>query len=164
MSKEKCPLFSETLELHMVEVGNGLRPNAGQFCNFCFEPVEFKNNKNKNCKNCKKNITKNNIVDSVPEEIFSMLREVRKIERHYVISFAFLGIFLSLLTGFLLVLNTTFLYSNEILGTIILFAYLLITGRLLANIFGGVIGDQLGYKKGRAKLELRWSEWKDKNS
>jgi len=75
-----------------------------------------------------------------------------------------LGIFLSLLTGFLLVLNTTFLYSNEILGTIILFAYLLITGRLLANIFGGVIGDQLGYKKGRAKLELRWSEWKDKNS
>ena len=164
MSKEKCPLFSETLELHMVEVGNGLRPNAGQFCNFCFDPVELKNNKNKKCKNCKKNITKNNTVNSVPEEIFSMLREVRKIERHYVISFAFLGIFLSLLTGFLLVLNTTFLYSNEILGTIILFAYLLITGRLLANIFGGVIGDQLGYKKGRAKLELRWSEWKDENN
>ena len=108
----------------------------------------------------KKNITKNNVVDAVPNEIFSILREVRKIERTYVISFAFLGIFLSLLTGFFIVFNTTFLFTNEILGTIVLFAYLLITGRLLANIFGGIIGDQIGYKKGKNRLELRWSEWK----
>ena len=112
----------------------------------------------------KKNITKNNTVKSVPDEIFAILREVRKIERTYVISFAFLGIFLSLFTGFLIIFNTTFLFANEILGTIILFAYLLITGRLFANIFGGIIGDQLGYKKGRSRLELRWSEWKDNNN
>ena len=54
MSVEKCPLFSEKLELHMVEVGNGLRPNAGNFCKFCFNPVELASNKNKKCEICKK--------------------------------------------------------------------------------------------------------------
>ncbi|MBR74215.1 MAG: hypothetical protein CL872_04690 [Dehalococcoidaceae bacterium] len=163
MSENKCPLFSEKLELHMVEVGNGLRPNAGSFCDFCFNPIDLTGSKINKCTNCNKNIAANNTVGSVPDEIFAMLREVRKIERTYVISFAFLGIFLSLITGFLIVFNTTFLYSNEILGTIILFAYLLITGRLLANIFGGIIGDQIGYKKGRDTLELRWSQWKKNN-
>ena len=163
MSEKKCPLFSEKLEKNIVEVGNGLRPNAGNFCDYCFHPVELKSSANKKCDNCKKNISKNNVVGAVPDEIFSILREIRKIERTYVISFAFLGIFLSLLTGFLIIFNTTFLFTNEILGTIVLFAYLLITGRLLANIFGGIIGDQIGYKKGKAKLELRWSEWEKIN-
>ena len=79
MSEKKCPLFSEKLEKHMVEVGNGLRPNAGNFCDYCFHPVELKSSTNKKCENCKKNITKNNVVDAVPNEIFS--KEVKVPEK-----------------------------------------------------------------------------------
>ena len=56
MSEKKCPLFSEKLELHMVEVGNGLRPNAGSFCDFCFNPVDLTGSKINKCTNCKINI------------------------------------------------------------------------------------------------------------
>ena len=159
MLKQQCPLFSKELEQHMVEVSNGLRPNTGNFCNYCFHPVDLSKNKTKKCNHCHKSVSKNSTVKKVPDEIFSMLRELRKIERTYVISFAFFGILLSLFSGFLIIFNTKILYSNEIFGTIILFIYLLITGRLLANIFGGVIGDQIGYKKGRKKLEFRWLNW-----
>ena len=64
MSEKKCPLFSEKLELHMVEVGNGLRPNAGSFCDFCFNPVDLTGSKINKCTNCNKNIVANNTVIS----------------------------------------------------------------------------------------------------
>ncbi|MDG1989990.1 MAG: hypothetical protein P8J51_01780 [Dehalococcoidia bacterium] len=144
----------------MVEVSNGQRPNIGNFCTYCFHPFQQINELNEiNCEHCNTTIHDSDFINMVPEPIFKMLKETRKIERHYVISFAFFGIFLSLLSGFLMVLNISFLYKNEIFGTIILFTYLLISGRLLANYFGGFLGDQMGYNKARQKLNERWQEW-----
>ena len=160
MQENTCPLFSKELEKHMVEVSNGQRPNIGNFCTYCFHPFQQINELNEiNCEHCNTTIHYSDFINMVPEPIFKMLKETRKIERHYVISFAFFGIFLSLLSGFLMVLNISFLYKNEIFGTIILFTYLLISGRLLANYFGGFLGDQMGYNKARQKLNERWQEW-----
>jgi hypothetical protein len=160
MNRPTCPLFSKELELHILEVKKGNRPNIGTFCKHCFHPFKIKNNTQvTNCKQCKKEIKSNDITTEVPREICLMLLEVRKIERTYVISFAFLGIFLSLLTGFsFLGLNFQFFEKNEIIGIIILFAYILVTGRLLANFFGG-IGDKIGYLKARNKLNEQWQQW-----
>ena len=90
----------------MVEVSNGQRPNIGNFCTYCFHPFQQINELNEiNCEHCNTTIHDSDFINMVPEPIFKMLKETRKIERHYVISFAFFGIFLSLLSGFLMVLN-----------------------------------------------------------
>ena len=153
---DRCPLFSDRLEEHIVAVTRGEAPNAGRFCGHCYTPLSEATS---TCPHCATATSERAPVERVPEEIIEMLREQRRTESRIVNGFAYLGLTLAVVGGLALVLGVPFLRANLIWATLVYAVVLIIGGRALAGILGGYYGDRIAFDRARGRLLERWDAW-----
>ena len=157
---DDCPLFSLSLENHLVDVLNGAVPNRGTFCPYCFSPV---GSQQATCVECQIDSVLTERLNQVPEEIVVALRNQRSIESRWVNSFAYLGVLIAVVGGIAFVLATPIFDDRLIYATVAYGLILLVGSRVLAGFLGGYFGDKIGYSKGRAQTIKAWDSYRSKN-
>lgn len=152
-----CPLFSASLEEHLIAVSHGEAPSRGRFCGNCYNPVSRDIER---CSHCMNHFEDGRpTVDIVPEEVTEILRRQRKTESTIVTSFAFLGVLIAVIGGLGVVLGIPYLRDNLLPQAIAYGLILLIGVRGLAGFLGGYYGDRIGYERARKNTVLSWKEF-----
>ena len=157
---DECPLYSETLEEHLVAYTRGTVPNHGRFCGNCYTPLSPDTAKCPHCGTLTDSALRP--VEEIPSEIIAMLREQRQTESTIVNSFAYTGFVIAIAAALALILGVPYLRPESghlITATIVFTLVLLIGGRTLAAILGGYYGDRYAYDRARRRLRERWASW-----
>ncbi len=149
------PLFSPRLDEFLDAIRRGEAPNAGRFCGYCFTPLAERDT----CSHCGRATKDTPPVDRVPVEVLEMYRALRRRESLVVNSFAYLG--LTIGVGlFVAMVAVAVFYLNAAWWFLTLsIVVLLVGGRVLAGILGGIVGDNLGYRYARRKLAEDWAAY-----
>jgi len=148
------PVLSARLEAFLDELHEGLTPNAGRFCSYCYNPLppSFES-----CDHCGRDVAHWPPITSLPAEVFEMFRRKQRRESLVVNSFAYLGLALGLALFLVLVAINVLLLDKAfwffLLATVLFF----VSARLLAGVLGGVIGDEVGYRYARKRLAEDWA-------
>jgi hypothetical protein len=146
-------VFSTRLREFLDQLQEGTAPNYGRFCSFCYNPLPQALAR---CDHCGQSSDREPLT-SVPQEVLDMHRRKLKRESLVVNSFAYLGLALGLLI-FLGMVAINVLYMEKALWFFILATFVFLVGsRLLAGIFGGVIGDEIGYRYANKHLAEDWA-------
>lgn len=154
---DDCPLFSQTLEDHLVAVSKGAAPNIGRFCGNCYTPISRDSER---CPHCAEDTrTGRAPVEAVPQPILDALLRQRSIESKWVNGFAYLGLLFAVISGLAVVLGVPFFRNSLLWATVFYAPYLLLGSRAFAAILGGYYGDRIGYKKARTETRAAWAEW-----
>lgn len=152
-----CPLFSPTLEEHLVALTRGEVPARGRFCGHCYTPIARDSARCPHCGNDNKGGRRP--VNAVPDEVTLILRAQRRTESTWVNGLAYLGLLIAVIGGIALVLAIPFFRANLIWATVLYALILLVGGRMLAGFLGGYFGDRWGYERARARTRAAWAEW-----
>ena len=144
----------------------GETPNFGSFCSFCYNPLPQGVDHWKagdtpvppdRCDHCSQSTAGRPPLTSVPEEVLDMHRRKLKRESLVVNSFAYLGLALGLAI-FLGMVAINVLYMEKALWFFILATFVFLVGsRLLAGVFGGIIGDEIGFRYANKHLAEDWA-------
>jgi len=153
---DDCPLFSESLEAHIVAVTRGELPNRGTFCGNCYTPLSRDSVR---CPHCGAATSARSPVEQVPDEVIAMLREQRKTESRIVNAYAYAGLILAIAAGLAIVLGVPYLREHLLPATIVFTLILLVGGRVAAGVIGGYYGDRVGFERARGRLREQWGEW-----
>jgi hypothetical protein len=146
-------VFSIRLREFLDQLQEGATPNYGSFCSFCYNPLPEGFSR---CDHCGQS-TDRAPLTSIPQEVLDMHRRKLKRESLVVNSFAYLGLALGL-GIFLGMVAINVLYMEKALWFFILATFVFLVGsRLLAGIFGGVIGDEIGYRYANKHLAEDWA-------
>ena len=147
-------VLSERLEAFMDQLHEGVTPNAGRFCPFCYNPLPPTFER---CDHCGQIVRDGAALTSVPREIIEMYRRKQRRESVVVNSFAYLGLGLGLAL-FLAMVAINVLYLDKAFWFfLVATAVFLIGSRLLAGILGGVVGDEVGYRYAKKRLTEDWA-------
>jgi hypothetical protein len=147
-------VLSIRLENFLDELHEGQTPNHGRFCAFCYNPLPEGFDR---CDHCGQDLAGRPTITSIPAEVIEMYRHKQKRESVIVNSFAYLGLALGL-TLFLGLVAINVLYLNRAFWFFLLSLVLFLVGsRLFAGIFGGVIGDEVGYRYANKHLAADWA-------
>ncbi|MPZ50454.1 MAG: hypothetical protein GEU75_14330 [Dehalococcoidia bacterium] len=147
-------VFSARLDAFLDNLQEGQAPNSGAFCAFCYNPLPagFEG-----CDHCGQNQRERPPVASLPNAVIEMYRRKQRRESLIVNSFAYLGLALGLAL-FLGLVAINVLYLERALWFFILATVAFLVGsRLFAAIFGGVIGDEVGFRYASKRLAEDWS-------
>ncbi|HEU0075474.1 MAG TPA: hypothetical protein VFS30_15835 [Dehalococcoidia bacterium] len=146
-------VFSARLNEFLDQLQEGVTPNYGSFCAFCYNPLPQGPAR---CDHCGQS-TQREPLTSIPREVLDMHRRKLKRESLVVNSFAYVGLALGLAI-FLGMVAINVLYMEKALWFFILATFVFLVGsRLLAGIFGGVIGDEIGYRYANKHLAEDWA-------
>ena len=149
-------IFSQRLEDFMDRLWDGKVPNAGEFCAYCYNPIQRGYTR---CDHCGQDLSERKPLSSLPREVVYMYRAKMKRESLIVNSFAFLGLFLGLAL-FLGLVAINVLYMEKAFWFFVLATGIfLVSSRLLAGIIGGIIGDEIGYRVASNRLAEDWAEY-----
>jgi len=154
VTSDQAPVFSSRLEAFLDELRDGQTPNAGRFCASCCTPLPAGFDR---CDHCGEDPARRPPLRSVPDAVIEMHR--RKLRRESVVvnSFAYFGLGLGL-TLFLVLVAVNVLFLDKALWFFLLATILFLAGsRLFAAIFGGMIGDEVGYRYANRKLAEEWA-------
>ena len=147
-------VFSSRLESFLDSVEAGESPNAGAFCSFCYNPLPAGFDR---CDHCGQDMSSRPRIDSLPAGVIAMYRRKQRRESLIVNSLAYLGLALGLAL-FLGLVAVNVLYLERALWFFLLATVIFLVGsRLLAGIFGGIIGDELGYRYASRHLAEDWA-------
>ena len=154
---DDCPIFSPSLEDHIVAVSRGQSPNVGRFCGHCYTPISRETER---CPHCGEDTrTGRAPVDAVPGRLLDILRRQRGIESRWVNGFAYLGVLIAVVSGLAIVLGIPLFRNSLIWATVFYGTYLLVGSRVLPALLGGYFGDRMGFERARAETRLAWAEW-----
>ncbi len=146
-------VFSARLREFLDQLQDGTTPNYGSFCSFCYNPLPQDLSR---CDHCGQSIEREPLM-SVPQEVLDMHRRKLKRESLVVNSFAYLGLALGLAI-FLGMVAINVLYMEKALWFFILATFVFLVGsRMLAGIFGGIFGDEIGYRYANKHLAEDWA-------
>jgi hypothetical protein len=146
------PIFSERLATILEKLFEGKTPNAGNFCGFCFTPLD----KNRlHCPHCQHAVADYPGVSRVPAEVLQMFRSQRRRESLVVNGFAYLGLALGV-TIFIGVFYILFSVNANVWWYVFDIFLLFVAARALAGLLGGWIGDEVGFRYARNKLHEEW--------
>jgi hypothetical protein len=157
----EIPVFSPRLDEVLGMMIKGEAPNAGRFCSHCYTPI---GKSAAACPYCGRDTETHMPLGKVPSEVIALYKRMRKRESLIVNSFAFGGLFLGVLIFMILVAVAVYLLEAAIWMLVLATVALLIGGRVLAGIFGGWIGDNIGYDYAHRKLVLEWQEFERQRS
>ncbi|HLF71918.1 MAG TPA: YrzE family protein [Dehalococcoidia bacterium] len=144
-------VFSDRLDTFLDQLLEGVTPNAGRFCAYCYNPLPPGLDR---CDHCSRDTA--GAVSSLPTDIVEMHRLKRRRESLVVNSFAYIGLGMGLAL-FLIMVAINVLYLDKALWFFLLATLVFLLGsRLLAGIVGGVIGDEVGYRYANKKLAEEW--------
>jgi len=146
-------VFSTRLGEFLDQLQDGTTPNYGSFCSFCYNPMPQDHAR---CDHCGQSTDCEPLI-AVPQAVLDMHRRKLKRESLVVNSFAYLGLAMGLAI-FLGMVAINVLYMEKALWFFILATFIFLVGsRLLAGIFGGVIGDEIGYRYANRRLAEDWA-------
>ena len=147
-------VLSSRLENFLDELHEGQTPNHGRFCAFCYNPLPEEFDR---CDHCGQDLAGRPAITSIPADVVEMYRRKQKRESVVVNSFAYLGLALGMAL-FLGLVAINVLYLNRAFWFFLLSLVLFLVGsRLFAGIFGGVIGDEVGYRYANKRLAEDWA-------
>ena len=96
-------------------------------------------------------------VESLPPVMLEMHRRKMKRESIIVNSFAYLGLALGLAIFLALVAVNVLLLEKALWFFLLASAIFLVGSRLLAGVFGGIIGDEIGFRYANKRLSEDWA-------
>ena len=155
----EIPVFSPRLDEVLGMMIAGEAPNAGRFCAYCYTPMSKTADA---CPYCKRDALTTGTLEKVPLDIIALYRRWRKRESLVVNSFAFGGLFLAVLIFIGLVAYAVYRMEASLWMLSFATLFLLVGGRVLAGIFGGWIGDNVGYEYAHKKLVVEWAELEER--
>lgn len=148
-------VFSNRLEAFLDQLWAGETPNAGRFCPFCYNPLPPAFER---CDHCGQELRDDTTLASMPRAIVLMYRRKQKRESLIVNSLAFFGLGLGLAI-FLGMVAINVLYMEKAFWFFLVALVTFVIGsRLLAGIFGGIIGDELGFRYANKRLAEDWAQ------
>lgn len=149
------PIFSDRLTTVLTDIFKGEAPNAGRFCGYCYTPMGAEREQ---CQHCHTPVKDRKPVDSIPDDIVAMFKQLRRRESIVVNGFAYLGLF----SGVAIFIGVFFILASigaNVWWYVFDIVLLFVLSRALAGIIGGYIGDELGYKYARRKLSEDWETY-----
>jgi hypothetical protein len=146
-------VFSQRLDDFLESLHEGETPNSGTFCGFCYNPIPPGQTA---CDHCGRSLIETPPVYTVPDEVLAMHRRKQRRESLVVNSFAYLGLGMGLCLFLLIVSLNFFFFGNTLWLLIFSIFVLLVGGRMLAGIVGGVIGDEVGFRYANRHLAAEW--------
>jgi hypothetical protein len=149
------PVFSARLDEVLDAIRRGEAPNAGQFCGYCFTPLAGR----EACAHCGRATADVPPADRIPGEVLEMYRALRRRESLVVNSFAYLGLTIGVALFVAMVAIAVFYLDAAWWFLTLSIVVLLVGGRVLAGILGGIVGDNLGYRYARRKLAEDWAAY-----
>ena len=151
------PVFSDRLTEVLDRIFKGEAPNAGGFCGYCFTPISSERT---HCPHCERAVADHKPVDSVPDPILMMFKQLRRRESVVVNGFAYIGLFagIAIFTGIFYVLFST---GASVWWHVFNIVLLFVSARALAGLLGGFIGDEVGYSYARRKLSDDWEAYEE---
>jgi hypothetical protein len=154
-SKNEPPrVFSERLDEVLNAIGEGETPNYGIFCAYCYNPLPLGFDR---CDYCGRDVATHPTVTNIPSEVIAMHQRKLKRESVIVNSFAYLGLAMGFAIFLGLVAINVLLLNKELWFFITATVIFMVVSRLLAGLFGGIIGDEIGFRQARKKLAEDWN-------
>jgi hypothetical protein len=147
-------VFSARLDAFLTALDEGNTPNHGSFCSFCYNPLPPGYEA---CDHCGQSTSVRPPIDSLPPVMLEMHRRKMKRESVIVNSFAFFGLGLGLAIFLGLVAVNVLLMNKELWFFLIAFFTFLVGSRVLAALFGGLIGDEIGFRYANKRLSEDWA-------
>ena len=147
------PIFSDRLTEVVETIVKGGAPNAGHFCGFCYTPID---RQRLHCPHCRKAVADYPPVAKVNDAVIEMFNKLRRRESLIVNSMAYVGLFSGAFI-FIVVFYFLFIFAAGIWWYVFDIVLLFVASRVLAGLFGGWIGDELGYRYAQRKLAEEWS-------
>jgi hypothetical protein len=144
--------YLEKLQAKMEERLARKVPVKGRFCGFCYGRLRESDTV---CPFCGTSTIERAAVDEVPQPVLRAYLARQKTEARWVHSGAFFGLIIAAVLFLVLVL-----YGPGLLGhPAVAFSVLILGGYLLAQVFGPLLGGQLGYRRGSRKRDRLWAAW-----
>ncbi len=144
--------YLDRLQEKMEEVLARTVPAEGRFCGFCYgrlRPTDAA------CPYCGHDTAAWPPANAVPPEVLSLYRLKQRREARWVHSGAMFGLTVAALLFVVLVT-----WAPGILGhPATAFAVLIGGGYLLAQLFGTLIGAQIGYRSGARRRDAAWARF-----
>jgi hypothetical protein len=147
-------VFSPRLDTFLMALDEGEAPNFGSFCAFCYNPLPPGYTE---CDHCGQSTSKRAPIESLPPVMLEMHRRKMKRESLIVNSFAFFGLGLGLAIFLGMVAINVLLLEKALWFFLIAFFTFLIGSRVLAALFGGIIGDEIGFRYANKRLSEDWA-------
>lgn len=126
-------------------------PATGRFCGFCYgRPRES----DSTCGFCSADIAEAGTVPEIPQDVLRAYQVRQKSESRWVYGGAFLGLIIASVAFVLMVT-----WGPGPLGhPAAAFAMLIGGGYLLAQLFGPLLGGQIGYRRGARARDTLWAQ------
>lgn len=147
-------VFSTRLEAFLAQLYAGQTPNAGRFCSFCYNPLPLGFER---CDHCGQDRRDRTSIASLPADVLEMYGRKQRRESVVVNSFAYFGLALGLALFLGLVAINVLYMDKAFWFFLVATAVFLVGSRLLAGLFGGVIGDEVGYRYASRRLAEDWA-------
>ena len=145
--------YVQRLQDRMDEILNRQIPNTGRFCGFCYARLARDIER---CPYCGAETADRPTVEAVPREALLIYRARKQTEERWVYGGAMLGLMLAAGAFVLLIVWGTDLFGSRSVALGVAFLTLIGGGYLLAQLFGTLIGAQVGYRRGSRKRDERW--------
>ncbi len=144
--------YATRLQDRMDEIIDRQVPNAGIFCGFCFARLAAGGER---CPSCATETAECATVTAVPPEVLGIYRAKKRAEASWVYGGALLGLLIAAVLFVVLVV-----WAAGPLGHPgVAFLVLIGGGYLLAQLFGPLIGGQVGYRRGSRKRDRLWARF-----
>jgi len=125
-------------------------PATGRFCGFCYARLRAEDSV---CPFCGTGTDVRPPVHEIPQEVLRLYLQKQKTEARWVHGGAFFGLILASALFLWMVL-----WGPGILGhPALAFGVLLLGGYVLAQLFGTLIGAQIGYRRGARRRDAAWA-------
>ncbi|GBD24449.1 hypothetical protein HRbin29_02127 [bacterium HR29] len=148
---ERYP-YLERLQPKMDERLERKVPPAGRFCGFCFGRLQPHDTR---CPYCEREVAEVGTAREVPQEVLRIYWTKRRVEARWVHAGAMLGLAIASLLFVVLVV-----WGPGLLGHPgVAFAVLIGGGYLLAQLFGPIIGGQIGYRRAVRRRDALWAAY-----
>ncbi|MFN0096248.1 MAG: hypothetical protein ACKVVT_15920 [Dehalococcoidia bacterium] len=127
-------------------------PVKGRFCGFCYGRLQKDAER---CPYCGNPVAASGTVEEIPQDVLRAFQARQRTEARWVHLGAFTGLILA--AGLFLWMV---LWAPGFLGhPALAFIVLILGGYVLAQLFGPLLGGQLGYRKGSRKRDALWAAW-----
>jgi hypothetical protein len=127
-------------------------PAAGRFCGFCYGRLR---ESDVDCPFCEHAIAGYGTVNEIPQPVLKLYQAKQKTEARWVHSGAFLGLIIASVLFVVLVVWGPGILGHPAVG----FTVLIGGGYVLAQLFGTLIGAQIGYRAGARKRDAMWAAY-----
>ena len=144
---ERAPIFSARLQALLEDILRGQAPNAGRFCDNCYNPLA---DDAEQCGHCGLSAAERPPVRRIPPEVFAMFRAQRFREAIQVRSLAWGGLAAGLSLALFLMVVLPFWWNVG--ASVVAFGASYVAAANIANS----VGDAIGYRWGQRVLERRW--------